>query len=268
MFDSHCHLDRIPHRPDAALARARTAGVKQFLIAGVEPAQWRNALRWAQPGVFLSFGLHPWWVSEHPMEVEEATANLDLFLAEHRPQTRAIGETGLDFRRATDSTIQDAQRCSFERHIAVARRLELPLVLHVVNAHAEALRMLRSCELPAKRGVVHSFSGSAETAAEYNRLGFRISFSGAITHPKRHKLHRAAASVPDDMMLVETDSPDQPPWERHPAPNEPAFLIDVISRMAILRDQSPEEIARITTENALRLFECDERRELQTAPTI
>lgn len=268
MFDSHCHLDRSASDPNDALVRALNAGIKYLLIAGVNPEQWCSAQSWIQPGVFMSAGLHPWWVSSHPETVDQGMADLEAFVTQRRAQVHAIGETGLDFRRSADPLIRQAQRRAFQWHIDAACRWDLPLILHIVGAHTDALGILRNVELPVRGGVVHGFSGSAEIAMQYNRLGLSISFSGAVTHPNRRRLHRAAAAIPDEWLLVETDSPDQTPWNRHPAPNEPAFLIDVLSTMATLRHQSLEEVTRITTSNALRLFAPHERRHLQIAPTI
>ena len=254
MFDSHCHLDRTEADPSDCIARAQLAGVSHLLIAGVDPAGWRRQLAWARPTVLLGVGLHPWWAGRNPDAIDPAMSSLRAFVEGHRDAVHAIGETGLDFGRRLAKATRPAQERSFRQHIDAAACLDLPLILHVVQAHGAALDRLRSSPLPARPGVVHGFSGTAEVAEAFVGLGFCISFSGAVTNPHRMRLHRAVRAVPDEFLLVETDSPDQTPWNRRPGPNEPAFLIDVISAIAAIRDQPPEHIAQITTENALRLF--------------
>ena len=254
MFDSHCHLDRTEAEPNECIERAQRAGVSHLLIAGVDPTGWRRQLAWARPTVLLGIGLHPWWAGRNPDAIDPAMDSLHSFIERHRDAVHAVGETGLDFGRRLPKGTRSAQDRAFAQHIDAAVCLDLPLILHVVHAHGAALDRLRTTPLPSRPGVVHGFSGSAESAAEFVRLGFCVSFSGAVTHPNRARMHRAVRAVPDEFLLVETDSPDQTPWNRRPGPNEPAFLIDVISTIAAIRDQSPERIARLTADNALRLF--------------
>ena len=224
------------------------------MIAGVNPTGWDQQLEWVRSGVSIAVGIHPWFVASSRQTNVDHLQQLEAFLSDHRSDIRAIGETGLDFARTQDDTLRSEQKHAFRSHIHFAAKWELPLILHAVKAHESIVTTLKSEGLPKSGGVVHSFSGSAEMAKDYVRLGFHVSFSGAITHPNRKRLHAAVAAVPDELLLVETDSPDQTPWNRRPSPNEPAFLIDVISKAAFIRNQSPEEVAQITTQNALRLF--------------
>lgn len=254
MFDSHCHLDRTGTHAETILARARAAGIENIMIAGVNPTGWDHQLDWVRSGVSIAVGIHPWFVTPSPQINGDHLQKLEDFIGRHRDKIRAVGETGLDFARAKDPVLRTAQQHAFRSHIHHATTWELPLILHAVKAHEPIMAILKSESLPKSGGVVHSFSGSAEMATDYARLGFHVSFSGAITHPNRKRLHAAVAAVPDELLLVETDSPDQTPLNRRPSPNEPAFLIDVISKAALIRNQSPEEIAQITTQNALRLF--------------
>ena len=254
MFDSHCHLDLTAEDPDTCIARAHRAGVSHMMVAGVDPSGWRRQLDWVRPTVLLGIGLHPWWAARNPDGIDAGMDELHDFVDRHRPRVHAIGETGLDFGQTLPRANGPAQQRAFGLHIDAAVHFGLPLILHVVRAHGVAHDRLRSSALPDRPGVIHSFSGSAEVAMNFVRMGFLISFSGAVTNPNRTRLHRAVRAVPDEFLLVETDSPDQTPWNRRPGPNHPAFLIDVISTIGAIRDQSPERIAQITADNAIRLF--------------
>ena len=254
MFDSHCHLDRIADDPEAALRRAKSAGVTDLVIAGVNPSGWEEQLAWVQPGVTIAVGLPPWAVSDEADQTLADLSALEEFIQNNAASIRGIGETGLDFGAHCSAATHDNQRTALRTHLQLAVEWNLPLVLHVVNAHGAVIDILRQSNLPAAGGMVHSFSGSAEIAREYIRLGLCVSFSGAITNPERKRLRQALASVPDHALLVETDAPDQTPWNRRPSPNEPAFLIDVIAAAAEIRNQSPEDVARLTATNARKLF--------------
>jgi TatD DNase family protein len=137
----------------------------------------------------------------------------------------------------------------------MAKQRALPVILHIVRAHAMAIDILKESGLPNSGGMVHSFSGSPADAQAYTALGLHISFSGNITHPNAKKTRRAAAVVPAQQLLVETDSPDQPPYNRRPGPNEPAFLIDVIAAVAKARQEDPAHVATLTALNARQLFD-------------
>ncbi len=142
----------------------------------------------------------------------------------------------------------------FRRQIALSVEHALPLVLHVLRAHPQALAVLSSVELPERRGVLHSCSASAELLREYLALGFSVSFSGAVANPTARRIHAAARAVPLDRLLVETDAPDQTPVSLRPARNEPAFLVEIVRALAQIRGESEDVLARATSDNARRLF--------------
>lgn len=254
MFDAHCHLDRMNESLDAVLNRSRAAGVTHWMIAGVDPLGWETQISLIQPGVSIGIGIHPWKITDNASETERDLMKLESFVDEHKGRIRAIGETGLDFGKRIAAATHTNQRASLRRHIRLASRHRLPLILHAVSAHEATLEILQSECTPLAGGMVHSFSGSRETAERYLSLGLHLSFSAAIADPNRRKLHRALASIPDDALLVETDCPDQTPLKRRPSPNEPAFLIDVIAAAAEIRDQPIETVRAHTTRNALALF--------------
>ena len=254
MFDAHCHLDRAPEPAKDLIERAHDQGVSKMLIAGVDPEGWSAQNKLATDSVLMAWGLHPWAVAAQPDQVNACLLALENMLARPPVPVVALGETGLDYSRRIDPLSRTHQSIAFRAQIRLATQFQLPLVLHIVAAHADALEILRSEALPLTPGMVHAFSGSAEIAAQYVDLGFHISFCGTVVDPNRRKLRAAAASIAADRLLVETDSPDQTPITRRPAPNEPAFLIDVIAAIAEIRREAEAEVAKTTTDNANRLF--------------
>ena len=270
MFDAHCHLEQIKGDIDAVLERAAQQGVLHMLCSGFNPEGWQRQLKLICPTTQIALGLHPWAVAAAPQNTQNHLLVLRQLLADGRWPVSAIGETGLDFGKRTPKHSKAIQIEAFHTQIKLSMEYELPLILHVVSAHQKAIDILKDHKRSGFAGMVHAFSGSTEILSEYLKLGFHISFCGSIMDPKRRKARHAAARVPLHRLLVETDSPDQTPITRRPGPNEPAFLIDVITTLAKLRGQASEDIASITMENAKQLFKTDEykRRQLQTPPTI
>lgn len=259
-FDSHCHLDFEAFDADRSevLRRAREAGVGRVFIPGVTPSQWPGlpelCAQWS--GLCFGLGVHPW----HVHRTETLEAELDALPRRCREWGAvAVGETGLDAvaaKRGGASLEQQAR--AFDKQLVVARELGLPLVLHVVRAHAAALEMLeRHAPFPAG-GVLHSYSGSAELLVRYLRLGLYVSFSGAVTHPASLRIRSAAAQVPEGRLLLETDAPDQPPVgfqsEAEPKRNEPRALPLVAQALAELRGSHPEALLDLASRNAARLY--------------
>jgi TatD DNase family protein len=263
---------------DAAVARAGAAGVSGVLLAGVDAPGWRDAaLLRARLGdrldIALAYGVHPQVVGElaapepaaAPSQLDEQLTALaraargePLVAGEPPlPLPQAIGELGLDGRDLQPASPQRLapQERAFRAQLALARQLDLPLVLHVVRAHAPVLRILKGDGVPRRGGVVHSYSGSAELVADYLRLGLHISFAGPVTYPEARRVHAAVKAVPSDRLLVETDAPDQTPWARRPAACEPAFLPEVLQALALHRGQPWQELAVTTEANARRLFD-------------
>ncbi|MFO0577912.1 MAG: TatD family hydrolase [Polyangia bacterium] len=268
MFDSHCHLhdDRMREVRTAAIERAAAAGVRAVLLAGVDESGWRveDAMRrQAQPlTIAVAYGLHPQVV---PLVDEaELARQLEILAAAARGERlpdgttlarpHALGEIGLDARTDETKRCLDLQTRVFREQLALARALDLPVVLHILRTHEAALRVLRTDGLPRRGGVVHSFSGSAELVRDYVKLGLFISLSGAVSYSNARRLHAAARAVPDELLLVETDAPDQTPPARRPGTNEPAFLVDVIAAVAELRAQTVAHVAAVTDDNTRRLL--------------
>ncbi|MCB9778844.1 MAG: TatD family hydrolase [Alphaproteobacteria bacterium] len=255
MFDAHNHLD-LCGDPALALAEATKAGVLGHLVAGVDPAGWQRQCDLAVTApqrVFLALGLHPWAVARLDDDAVDAAlaalpAALDGALGA-RPV--ALGELGLDRSRAVPADSRSRQRRAFRHQLALARAVDLPVVLHIVRAHGEALEILRSDGLPSSGGMVHSASTPADLVPAFLSLGLHLSFAGNVT--RHDKARAAAACVPLDRLLAETDAPDQPP-AGHDAPNRPALLPEIVAALAAVHAVPAERLGRHCADNARRLF--------------
>jgi TatD DNase family protein len=260
-LDAHCHLadPRLKPRLEEVLARARDRGVTRFIQGGVGPEDWARQRELSQrfPGQILPvFGLHPWWVAEHgDGELEPALTEL----AQALPGAIALGELGLDYGRRGPTDTHLRQERAFRLQLRLARRTAKPLVLHIVRAHGPAIEILQSEGIPPSGGIVHSYSGSAEQAKTYLSLGLGLSVGGPLLRRTAdgkpfEKLQRAVVSIPEDRLLIETDSPDQPPPSRQGGLNEPVTLWEVAAEIARLRGGSAEEWLDRSRDNAARIF--------------
>jgi TatD DNase family protein len=259
MFDSHCHLhapEIIASAHDLAV-RARAVGVRGFLLAGVEPEGWRQqqSLAEREPDMCAAYGVHPQVVAEQSKaDSLSMLAELEASLAsEQWRRPVAIGEIGLDAARERKATL-DVQEEIFRAQLALARREDLPVVLHVLDAHRRTLDILKADGLPRAGGIVHSYSGSGELVAEYVKLGLMISFAGSVTAERSKKVRAAVTRVPAAQLLVETDAPFQTPLQHRPERNQPAFLPTIIAAVAELRHEPFAVVASYTEDNARRVL--------------
>ena len=274
LFDTHAHL----HDPwigsdlPDVLERARDAGVERIVTIGCSLKDSRNALAVAKryANVWATIGLHPHdardWDAEHESEFRRLASS---------SRVVAIGEIGLDFYR--NLSPQPDQYRAFKAQLALADELGLPVVIHSRDAHEETYKLLadwvRSNSPPAPRGemsrsdrggsthrrdhpigVIHCFSGDADLALRYHELGFLISFAGPVTYPKNDDLREAAAALPLEAIVVETDCPYLSPQPRRGKRNEPANIRHTAERIAEVRGESVDAIGEQTNTNALRLF--------------
>lgn len=258
MFDSHCHLDsaRFDGDRDAVVERARAAGVTRILVPGVEPAEWPRLaeVKARYPEVRVAVGLHPQALPDLD------AAALDRALGELESVARAlgavaIGECGFDGDTAKQGGVTwQTQALVVQAHVRVAEALGLPIVLHVLRAHEQALRVLERHGPLRAGGVAHSYSGAAELVPRYVALGLHVSFAGSITRERARRPVEAARAVPADRLLVETDAPDQTPTGAGSERCEPAHIGLVVEAVARAREATPAEIAALTAGNAARLF--------------
>lgn len=254
MIDTHCHLDVDAFAPDrdATISRATAAGVIGMLIPAIRPRDWAAlvalATRHARAGVRCALGIHPQIVPD--LTPDELAGDLTERIARAVTDAGAVavGECGLD----SGITAPELQETIFRAHVRAAQLVGKPLVIHVLRAHDAVPRILRE-EGPVI-GVLHSYSGSADLVAVYRDLGMSFSFAGPVSYPNARKPIAAARAVPAELLLVETDAPDQAPEGHRGGRSEPAFLPAVIAGLAAARSESVDAIATITTENARRLF--------------
>ena len=254
MFDAHCHLELCKEDPRVLLQRARDVGITDVMIAGVQANTWPKQNDLVGPGVHVAWGVHPWRVANAPNEWQEEITALAQILSESSITPRALGETGLDYGKRIDKNSHERQREAFRLQIRLAKLHSLPLILHIVRAHNDAVRILKEEGAHEMGGLVHGFSGNEQQAHGYMRLNLYISFSGSVTNPRSTRIRAAARAIPTDRLLVESDAPDQTPFHRKPSPNEPAFLPDVIAALAELRGCAASQLATTTAANAHTLF--------------
>jgi TatD DNase family protein len=252
LVDTHAHLDdhRLRGDWDGVLGRARNAGVVQMVAIGTTAEDGASvvALARSHRGIFAAVGIHP----NEAAEATEADWSAIVELA-GRAEVVAIGETGLD--RYWDRTPFARQQEWFGRHLELAHRLDRPVVIHCRDCTGELIEQLRGLGRPV-RGVQHSFTGTWEDARAFLDLGLHLSFAGMLTYTNKalDAVRDVAARVPLDRVLVETDSPYLSPHPFRGKTNEPARVAVTARRLAELRRLSPEELARITTDNARGLF--------------
>lgn len=255
MFDTHVHLQEFADAPNV-IARARAAGVTRMMLAGVGPDGWErdDALVAAHDGLYVSYGLHPQLVATlDDRGCDRVVRALDERLAARGPRVVCVGEIGLDGVGERRDSLERQARV-FRAQLAVARAHRLPVALHVLRAHPQALGILEDEGVP-HGGVLHSCSASPELVREYVALGLHVSFSGSITwHGGDNKAARAAREVPRDRLVVETDAPDQTPEPQRPGRNEPAFLVAIVRAIAHLWSLDFADVAKLTDENARRLL--------------
>lgn len=247
LVDTHCHLDLPPlaGRQWAALARARAAGVTAVVAPATDTASWARLSALAgQHGVHVALGLHPWWAAE-PLDL----AGLSAGLAEVRAV--AVGEIGLDL--AVEGADRARQVEIFGQQLALARDLELPVLLHCRAAFEPMLDALARFA-PGLRGVVHAFSKGPELAERFAALGLHVAFGGTLTRPQARRAHAAARALPRERLLLETDAPSIAVEGIAAADVEPAHVRQVAAQLAALRGEPVEEVAAYTTRNANKLF--------------
>lgn len=252
LVDSHAHLDAAAFDDDfdAVLARAHDAGVTTMVVPAVTAAGWARLrdLCAAHPSLRPAYGLHPMFLVEHRPEHLDA---LEQWL--RRESCVAVGECGLDFH--VEDLDPDRQRHYFRRQLELARAFDLPVIVHARRAVEEVIHTVR--DVGGLRGVIHSFSGSAEQARQLHELGFLIGLGGPLTYARARRLRRVAAAVPIEQLLLETDAPDQPDSQHRGQRNEPARLPAIAAELAALRGLDPSELAAATRRNARRLFALD-----------
>lgn len=248
IFDSHAHYDDPAFDPDreSLLASLAGAGVEAAMTIGADLATSQAAVALAErhPFLWAAVGVHPHGAARLPPDWLRQLEGLSA-----HPKVRAIGEIGYDYHY--DGDWKEAQRAAFEAQLQLAARLEKPVVIHDREAHGDTLELLRRYR-PA--GVVHCYSGSAEMAKEVLSLGMYIGFTGVVTFKNARRALEAAAVVPLDRLLVETDCPYMTPEPLRGRRCDSTMLPYTLAKMAEIKGLPPEEMARITWQNACAIY--------------
>ncbi|QSB43830.1 TatD family hydrolase [Tsuneonella flava] len=252
LIDSHCHLEYegLVDDQQAALERARAAGVGGFLNISTRQSEWGQVVATAEreSDVWASVGIHP-----HEADGHADLGREILLAATDNARVIGIGETGLDY--YYDKSDRQVQQALFRMHIGVARETGLPLIIHTRDAEEDTAAILRDeMEKGAFPALIHCFTASAEFARIVLDLGLTISLSGIVTFKNARELQEIAAKLPADRMLVETDSPFLAPIPHRGKPCEPAFVRDTAAFVASLRGESLDALAARTTANFHALF--------------
>jgi TatD DNase family protein len=258
VVDTHCHVAITP-RPNSkqprdpaevVLARARAAGVRGFVVVGVgeDATEARDAVALAgrTDDVVAAVGVHPH--DAKAWTTESAIAELETLIDD--PAVAAVGEIGLDFHY--DHSPRDEQRAIFRRFVGIARRARKPIVIHTRSAGQEALAILEEERAADVGGIIHCFSEDLPFARRALDLGFDLSFSGILTFKTATAIQEVARWAPADRILVETDAPYLAPVPFRGKVCEPAHVVHTARFLAALRGVAPEEVARVTSENARR----------------
>jgi TatD DNase family protein len=249
IIDTHCHLemDQFSGEMDEVIKRAFSSGLEAMITIGSDPASNPKVLEIASAyeHVYCAVGVHPHEASQ----VDEALWDDMRAWAAH-PKAVAIGETGLDYHY--DNSPREVQKEVFRRHLALAKELDMPVVIHVREADDDAIEIIRASGI--KKGVLHCFSGSSALLELAKSMGLYMSIAGPVTFKTAHELRDAVAKIPDELLLVETDSPYLTPVPFRGKRNEPAYVILTAAEVARVRGVTVQDIARLTTVNAQTLF--------------
>ena len=251
IFDTHTHLnveqfkDEIPE----VMERARELGVSEMAVVGFDTPTIEKSLELSHTyeNIYSIIGWHPTEAGSYTKEIE---TKLQQQLEDER--VVALGEIGLDYYWMEDP--KEVQDKVFRRQIAIAKEIKLPISIHTRDAIEDTYKILKEEKIHNIGGIMHSFSGDAEWAKRFLDLGMHISFSGVVTFKKAFEVHEAASFVPLDKLLVETDAPYLAPMPYRGKRNEPGYTRYVAEKLAELRNLTFEEVAKITQENAHKLF--------------
>ncbi len=244
LIDSHCHLaaDEFQHDRDTVVAAARASGVQTMIVPAVDRANFAAVRRCCAhyPGCFPAYGIHPLFVADAELADLQA---LDDLLRDVPPV--AIGEIGLDLYRHADDFAR--QEHFFVEQLKIARKFDLPVLLHSRRAVDPVLKQLRRHRV--RGGIAHAFNGSFQQAEEFIRLGFKLGFGGALTFTGSTRIRQLAAMLPLEAIVLETDAPDMPPAWLNGERNTPSSLARINFMLSELRGMDAPEMAEATCAN-------------------
>ena len=249
LIDTHSHFDvaEFDVDRDNAYARAIAVGVITQIVPAISASGWPKLRQVCAQftGLYPAYGLHPMFLASHQAEhLDELRAWIE------RERPVAVGECGLDY--FIEGLDRDVQQHYFDAQLKLARDFNLPIIVHARRSVDAVIASIK--QIGGLRGVIHSFPGSAEQAAQLHALGFLIGIGGPITYERAKRLRRVVAQLPIEQLLLETDSPDQPDAGHRGQRNEPARLPIILETVATVRGMSANDLAVATTHNAHRLF--------------
>lgn len=250
LIDSHCHLDFEVFDNDRTqvLQRAKDNNISDIIIPGTEKTCWHRirSLCENNPQLHACYGLHPYWLHrQNKQDIQQ----LNQYIETNRPV--ALGECGLDFR--PQQADKKTQLYFFEAQLDIAVNQQLPVVIHSVKATETVIQIIKKFKNIS--GMMHSYSGSYEQAEQLIALNFLISVSASITYDKAKKIKAVVKEIPLTSLLLETDAPDQPDQKNAGKRNEPAYLVNTLDAITLIRKESKESITEQTTRNARALFD-------------
>jgi TatD DNase family protein len=251
--DSHCHLadPRFDGDIETAIARAREAGVGALVTVGaigsIDADRLSVEIAERSQGVYAAVGVHP-----HDAKDCDRDRIARLRELARSAKVVAIGESGLDFHYMHSP--RDAQEDSLRRHMELAAELGKPIVIHCREAEARLAAIVKETGMPPRGGVIHCFTGDVPAALEFLALEFHISFSGILTFKNAKAIREAAAVLPDDRLMVETDAPYLAPEPYRGKRNEPAFVVRTFDTLAAIRNAERAALAAHIAANTARLF--------------
>jgi TatD DNase family protein len=252
-IDTHCHFDFPPFTGDeaSAIARAAEAGVEKLILPAIDETRFDTVLKLAQqhPAIYAALGLHPIVIENH---TEAALEALDRRLAQRANKLVAVGEIGLDLYR--DNPQFERQEWYLDRQLQLAKRYDLPVILHSRRTHDKLAMHLKRHDLP-RTGVVHGFAGSLQQAERFIGLGYKIGVGGTITYTRASKTRDVMAQLPLEALLLETDAPDMPLNGWQGQPNRPERIALVFETLCELRSEAPDQIAAAILANTHQVFD-------------
>ena len=254
LFDTHAHLNAEQYNEDleAVIDRAKSEGVSKVVVVGFDRPTIVKAMELAEKYSFIYAA-----VGWHPVDAIDMTDKELAWIEElaAHPKVVALGEMGLDYH--WDKSPKHIQKEVFRKQIALAKKVNLPIIIHNREATMDIVQILKEEGPHEVGGIMHCFSGSIETAKECMKMNFYISFGGPVTFKNAKNVKEVAASIPLDRLLIETDCPYLTPHPFRGKRNEPGYVKLVAEELAALKGLSYEELANITMENAKRVFGID-----------
>ena len=275
--DSHCHLDfnELYGQLDSILASCQQRNIQRIIVPSIGPQNWQqvlalpslvksqaNNLSNSQVTIYPCLGIHPWFLDKLP---ENAIEQLDQLLAQNNTQHHtqhgtkiiALGEAGIDGMIAKNSANPEQhlkqQVTIFEQQLALAKKHQLPIIVHHRRSHPEVIRSLKAVTF-SQGGIIHAFSGSYQEAKQYLDLGFLIGIGGTITYPRATKTINTVKKLPIESLVLETDAPSMPLAGFQGQPNHPKHIVDVFQALVNLRSEDKTRLSQQIETNINRLF--------------